>query len=314
MRKLYFLFFFFLLSKSGSTQNLIPNSDFESFTSCPTFAGFDSLEYWFNPCIPPYGSGSGYSGSPDYFNSCASGTFGVPYNFAGYQSSRSGNGYIGLSPYSSSITFREYIEAPLTTTLNANQCYHFEMYVTRSDNYLLTTDTLEVYFSDTAITNLHTSDPLPFTPQLSMTSGFITDSVNWTILSGDYVAMGGESYILIGNFNDNLHTNTFPPMGIGHVYLLVDDVSLTPCTGIDDENSTRGLKIYPNPFTDNLTVETNNNLKSQIIIYNILSQKTKEQTFKNSCKINTEQFGKGVYLFEIKDQNGLLKNGKIIKK
>src|SRR5690606_1200015 len=70
--------------------------------------------------------------------------------------------------------------------------------------------------------------PVPLTPQLNYTCVF-TDTT-WVRLQWDYVAVGGEQYIIIGNFFNNGATTTantgqpaFPnPFG----YYYVDDVSV----------------------------------------------------------------------------------------
>jgi hypothetical protein len=38
-----------------------------------------------------------------------------------------------------------------------------------------------------------------------------------------------------------------------------------------------------------------------------------QQTFTNSISLNTESFSKGVYLYEVRNKNGVIKNGKLVK-
>jgi hypothetical protein len=144
-------------------QNLVPNGDFEQYSNCPVgFGQIDSLLYWFNPCIPPYGGSGTLSGSSDYFNACND-TAGVnvPYSSFGFQLAHSNNGFAGLALFFINISnFREYIEVPLTSPLIANNCYYFEMYVSLANNSGYTADTIGAYFSDTIVSNLHSH--LPF--------------------------------------------------------------------------------------------------------------------------------------------------------
>ncbi|MBK8844980.1 MAG: hypothetical protein IPO33_20235 [Saprospiraceae bacterium] len=53
-------------------QNIVPNGDFGAIFGCPTnFNQINSAQFWFNPCVPPYGSSPGQSGSSDYYNACS---------------------------------------------------------------------------------------------------------------------------------------------------------------------------------------------------------------------------------------------------
>ena len=45
----------------------------------------------------------------------------------------------------------------------------------------------------------------------------------------------------------------------------------------------------------------------------ILSREILQQTFINSATLNTEQLARGLYLFEVRDKNGLCKKGKLVK-
>ena len=82
MNKLGWLIVMFFACGVCDAQNLVPNGDFEQYSGCPVVLGdFDSLLYWFNPCLPPYGGGINQSGSPDYINVCNnSGIVDVPSN------------------------------------------------------------------------------------------------------------------------------------------------------------------------------------------------------------------------------------------
>jgi type IX secretion system substrate protein len=71
--------------------------------------------------------------------------------------------------------------------------------------------------------------------------------------------------------------------------------------------------VSPNPFTNELTVTTNSNELSQIILYDIASQKLLQQKFTNSISINTAQLSKGIYMYEVRNKNGVIKKGKVVK-
>ena len=50
-----------------------------------------------------------------------------------------------------------------------------------------------------------------------------------------------------------------------------------------------------------------------IILYDIASRKVLQQQFYKSVSLSTEQLAKGIYLYEVRDRNGLYKKGKVVK-
>ena len=84
-------------------------------------------------------------------------------------------------------------------------------------------------------------------------------------------------------------------------------------TGINSINDNVNLKVYPNPITDELNVLCTNNEVYEFILYDLSSRKLLQQTFTNTTTINTEQLAKGMYLYTVRNKNGIIKNGKVIK-
>ncbi|HKR04168.1 MAG TPA: hypothetical protein VJY62_05975, partial [Bacteroidia bacterium] len=282
MKKNLLLIFFLSAAFAGTGQNLVPNGDFEQFGSCPTtLSQLNTTLFWLNP--------TNGASTPDYFNQCGTGNAGIPVNIFGYQPAHSGAGYGGIHPWTlSSSNYREYIEVMLTSNLIANQCYHFEMYVNRANTNQYTIDNISVYFSDTAILGITNSDPLPFIPQINNSAGFITDTLNWTLISGTLTASGGERFIIIGNFNNDANTDTMlmnssAPYAASYFY--IDDVCLTPCgtpcyTGIQEQNQNHAINIYPNPVKDELFVNGYPLVgKTEIIISDILGKEIYRNQF-----------------------------------
>ncbi len=94
--------------------------------------------------------------------------------------------------------------------------------------------------------------------------------------------------------------------------------TLFPCdyrltTGINESENTFGLSLFPNPVTNKLTITIDNYEPTEIILYDLASRKLLQQTFINSTIINTEQLAKGMYLYEVRNRTGIIKNGKVIK-
>ncbi|HKR04167.1 MAG TPA: T9SS type A sorting domain-containing protein [Bacteroidia bacterium] len=276
-------------------QNLVPNGDFEQYSSCPTFLNqLSKATFWINPAA---------TATPDYFHQCGSGQAGIPNNYFGHQSPHSGAGYCGLMHYHLNYAhYREYAEVQLTSPLQANQCYHFEMHVSLADKAYYSTDDLSVYFSDTLVTGISYWTNLTFVPQINNSGGIIADTANWVMVSGNFQATGGESYMLIGNFlndsNITVFTNSFGNYDGAFYY--IDDVSLTPCTGTEEiSHSNDELTIYPNPVKDELKINFKNKIE-EIKIFDVLGKEIYKKQFSNSnLQIPTSGFMKGIYFIEI---------------
>ena len=73
------------------------------------------------------------------------------------------------------------------------------------------------------------------------------------------------------------------------------------------------INIFPNPVTDKLIINIDNYEPTEIILYDLSSRKLLQQTFTNSTTLNTEQLAKGMYLYTVRNKNGIIKNGKVIK-
>ncbi len=231
------------------SQNLVPNGSFEQYHSCPTaHSQLDSCMHWFNPSTNQAGAGS-----PDYYHACGPAqTIGVPANWFGYEHAYDGDAYAGAYLFiGAPQNAREYLEVELIAPLQAGIEYLFAMQVSLGDICRHTTDDIGVYFSNAAVTGVPTYAPLPFTPQVVNVPGNTIDTLGWTLVLGNYVALGGETHIIIGNFNDDANTtvSTFNANAAGdYIYVAIDDVHLVPLViSSIDKIKVKPFMIYPNP-------------------------------------------------------------------
>jgi hypothetical protein len=111
-----------------------------------------------------------------------------------------------------------------------------------------------------------------------------------------------ESYSL--NFGGNIFTNN----GSADVYL----AKLGLPTAIEENSFLKG-NVFPNPFNDKLNITVSSNTISEIFLYDISSRQLMQQKFINSVSLNTVQLAKGIYIYEVRDRNGLCKKGKVVK-
>jgi len=190
--KLKLIFFFILLIKISHAQNLVSNPDFETFTNCPMqVAELFQAEPWIA------------ESTPDYFNRCAVFPTGssfpqsaeVPVNYYGDQEPLSGDAYAGYAA-------GEYITGVLIEPLIAGECYYAEYYVNRAQPAFLASlefDDFHTFFSKDI-----PEFPIPIESfQLSQIN-FSVNSEDWALISGSFIASGGEQYITI-NVRDDYH-------------------------------------------------------------------------------------------------------------
>jgi hypothetical protein len=298
----YYILLFLLLPFSlCGQQNLVPNPSFEIYDTCPYYGSqIYFASPWFQPNI--YWGNTTNSSSSDYFNTCSDSTFGVPYNFLGYQSARTGNGYAGIDFYASNET-REYLEIQLSSPLIANRIYCVEFFVSLSDYYNIGTDNIHLSFSPTIILDSSPYSAIPLSPDIHNSIGnIITDTTNWTQISGTYTAVGGERYIVIGNFYNNSNTDTIGSGDDGYYY--IDDISVIECdsisSGIPDSNNI--INVFPNPMEDFVTIKSDTIYGSyEVRIYDILGHiiYSGEKNPGIDLQIDTSKFPSGNYILQL---------------
>jgi len=234
MKKHILILFLFIVLKTNS-QNIVPNYSFEDMIQCPDNGGeLNFTSQWYAPT----------SGTSDYFNQCgAIGNTGVPSNFAGTQYAKTGQAYIGIVVYGSNpFSFREYAQTQLIDTLEQGKNYCISFNVNLPDNpaYTMVAITeMGLLLSNNPITSGNTL-PLPYTPQITSPSGyFLNDTTQWVEISGTYSALGGEKYITIGNFKNDINTDTMMLTTLSaEGYYYVDDVSIYEIKNTDAGNDT----------------------------------------------------------------------------
>ncbi len=235
---LFFLLLFYSSSTVNAQQNLVVNGDFEEFSNCPNSPSSPlQIPYEVTKCnnwdSPTYGTS-------DYFNVCSNNaTVQVPVNYVGSQNAHSGNGYLGFASiyqvgmgtdgYNGPMWW-EYIEGHLSPALEQGKIYKLSIEVSLAEYSDLMINELGVYFSKNPVSTPNTA-ALTVIPQCVFNEpNYFRDSLNWIHLETNYMASGGEEYITIGNFRDNLTNDTVrrysssqPPL---ITYFYIDDVVL----------------------------------------------------------------------------------------
>ncbi|MBK9283257.1 MAG: gliding motility-associated C-terminal domain-containing protein [Sphingobacteriaceae bacterium] len=210
-----------ILTISFAQVNLVPNPSFENVI------GFGNF-----PCncnlidkAPPWDSLRAGGGGG---NLVLSGS-----NFLGYQIARTGNYMASLNYYYEPLnaTWRSYIQSPLTKNLKPNKSYCVTGYFNLQNKLSrFAVDGLSIYFDNGSIFAIGYGQVAQANPQIkSPPNQFYSDTLNWMKVQGDFIAIGTESYLTIGNHknNANLTYSLVNPsaVSLGSGYF-VDDISV----------------------------------------------------------------------------------------
>jgi hypothetical protein len=100
----------------------------------------------------------------------------------------------------------------LKSKLEKDRVYCVKFYISNGNNSTHAIDAFEAYFGDSLALDTIRYGHLRLTylqPQVRNPKGsFITDTLNWTAVTGTFVAKGTENYLLIGNFETDANTDT----------------------------------------------------------------------------------------------------------
>lgn len=83
--------------------------------------------------------------------------------------------------------------------------------------------------------------------------------------------------------------------------------------GIFQVESTDYLTVFPNPFHNKIEVTNEGNQEAEIILFDISARKVMQHVFSRTVVLNTEQLSKGIYIYEVRNKNGAIKKGKLVK-
>ncbi len=318
----YFLLLFLLPFSLSGQMNLVPNPSFEQYTVCPDNGGqINYASFWSNPT--PYAS-------PDYFNSCGMFGYGTPNINFGYENGRTGNAYAGIVTYvgcpgnpPGCVNSREYIQVQLTDTLQSGVKYCVCFYVSLADSAQFSAGNIGAYFSNTMLV-IPNDSVIPVVPQIynDPLVNPLTNKNGWTMVMDSFIASGGETFLIIGNFNYDNSTVTQNVSGANwcnYSFYLIDDVLVTPCDSLNNINDIHDvglIQMYPNPTSGIVEIKFSNTQEKYLIIitdsFGRQIIKREEANYPLTTKIDISEFSNGVYILEVvSDTNHLVK--KIIK-
>lgn len=191
-----------LLWATGTTnaQNLVPNGSFEVVDSCPPHWSLWATDYL------AFASGwHSFGDTPDLFHTCSDSTAGVPVNFMGYEPAFDGSAYGGLMTWAYIGNYREFIGRELATPLMKDSCYRVSFRVSLSDSSAHATNGIGVHFTNSGAYNSYDRFPIDNSPHLFCDS-VIGEKQGWQTLSWSFVPDSNYTYMVIGNFFNDDHT------------------------------------------------------------------------------------------------------------
>lgn len=271
--------------RCDAQTNLVPNHSFEVPDSCPATHTFltpgEGPLHWFSG-----------GGTPDYYQGCvpSPNEASVPQNDFAFQYPQDGENYIGLVTYEvNSGGIREYAMVELQQPLVIGQTYTVSFYANAAWNG---TDSIfpQHYLASSHIGALFTMQPRPwgsFDPWTLATGSahvwhpwIIADTVNWTLVSGSFVADSAYQYLMVGNHFNNAESDTVslgPSIQLPKAYTLIDNVCVSQglmgcpsANGVDNLENHEVL-LFPNPGSDHLHV-VRSRANSEAVIHDAIGR------------------------------------------
>lgn len=318
------IIFLFLTHFLVGQQNLVPNGSFEEYSECPDSRDsnngiFERATGWYSPT----------STSPDFIHKCsnsigtaAASEVNVPLNFSGYQQPFHGDGYAliyGAAWINNGNVFdgSEYIQCELAQTLNPCHRYKFSMRVSLSNKSNVAINNLGVYFSN-GFTE-PTTNFLDVEPQI-LFSDYYTDTSNWLLLEGSFIAKTFQTHITLGCFAKEedsiyLYSTTLDSLGWLGSSFYIDSISLIELNQISDELCIEGELNFPNILTPNndssndiLDATNYFSITDEIIILNrwgnVITILTKENPIWDGRAKNGKPCTEGAYFYTFEYQWG----------
>jgi hypothetical protein len=305
-------------------QNLVPNSDFEMAIGCP------NCTYQMTNCS----DWLTFGGTPDYLNSCfpSSSLCNAPSSRWGFQNPHSGNGMSAIINWYNQISnYREQLGVQLTSPLIIGQKYYLSFYINYSGYSSpwvnIASNKIGILFSTVYETPTGTASAWTNNFAHFKTNIIYKDTLNWLKISGSIIADSSYTYMAIGNFFDDAHTDTSLIAGIssGPIYsaYFIDDVcvstdSLT-CSSVTTDlmyyQKNLNLKIFPNPTSDESILQFDNAKKEKctLTLYDLRGQikRTINNITSDQVVIQKKDLPNGLYYFSLRTVDRVIVTGKL---
>lgn len=181
-----------------------------------------------------------------------------------------GDCYIGLRFQKH---YKEFAQVKFTEPLKFKHLYYFEMHIRLAYWSNAVLKSFGVLFSKTGYKNQKDVDKAFMIDTINVKKG-LNNNYKWIKISGYYKAYGGEKYLTIGNFSDNIKKDMmrlsflkygFKVFGFLEAYYFVDDVKLIPVKEPEEVIETEivgSVYIEKNNHQQDSVKSINENLKT----------------------------------------------------
>jgi len=311
-----------LLPFFANSQNLVPNPSFEEYTECPDSA----LELDIEGAYP----WTSFRQTPDFFHPCdETGMmssphsiiygYGVPYHGVGKA------GFIGVG----GVSTREIIGVELNEQLIIGESYYVSFFIMRTfgggghANCDCASNNLGLKFT-TRSYSVNETVPIDNFAHI-LHEEILTDTTNWTEVSGWFVADSAYIYLAVGTF----FTNEFISIenynnyvaGLPKTYYFVDAVCVSTnpldCDELRpvsiEEIASNNILVFPNPAHTSIQIQSEFKI-TDLNIYDV----TGKLLFKSNAspidkELNISHLAKGLYVLVVQFENGTKQNVSFIK-
>jgi hypothetical protein len=303
-------------------QNLVPNPSFEDFTECPDSAleldiegaypwtSFRQTPDFFHPCDETLNMSSPWSSTYGY---------GVPFHGVGK------GGFIGVGGSFN----REILGVELNEQLIIGESYYVSFFIMRTfggwghANCDCASNNIGLKFTTQSYSISETVPIDNFAHILH--EEVLSDSTNWTEVSGWFVADSSYTHLAIGTF----FTNEFITVenynnyvaGLPKTYYFVDAVCVSTnpldCDELRpvsiEEISSTNMLVFPNPANTSIQVQSEFKI-TDLNIYDVSGK----LLFKSNAspidkELNISHLSKGLYILVVQFENGTEQNVSFIK-
>ena len=290
--------------------NLVPNPSFEERNGCPqAYPDLDGV------CI----DWMSFRGTPDYFHDCSA-VCGYE-NAWGYQHPHSGLAYAAFYTFQqTSSNLSEQVGVQLTSPLVIGEKYFISFYVSAGyepQAVNIATNKLGALFTTYPYYHPFGFDPPP--PPLPnaahvFSNTIVSDTISWKKISGSFTADSSYQYLVIGKFFDDSQLDTlhFPysvvpqcaAYYLDDVCVSTDSIYANTWTTVEEIlNHSQNLILYPNPSSDFITVECDDEIED-IRLYHPLGQSVwhRDDIRDNRIVVNLRGLTKGIYYLRVKTE------------
>ncbi len=311
MTKNYLIILCFLLPTGlFAQQNLVPNSSFEDYNTCPN--ALDQLYH----CQDWYV----YRESPDYFHTCSSNSGMMPpETVLGYQWPLDGDAFIGLMTFSKvNNNGREFAGAELLSPLEIDEKYYVSFNVSLAGGvnpyylYNFASNNIGVRFFNTSFS---LTDPAPIDNFAHFyTTDLITDTAEWVHLSGSFIADSAYTHFAIGNFFDDNNTDTMQLAQYAiRAYYFIDNIYIAkdslPVFVNKESKKTNDndILIFPNPTDSFLNLKSINYQMNSFSIIDLFGEEIiYEQVKDTHARTDLSSLKSGIYLLKIQTNEKII--------